>query len=115
MPDKPMKIEGFKEVKANLSRELKKLDNFSSKGLIEAAIFIRRDMEVTPPTVPVDTGNLRASWFTTLFKRRFKNHLIMGFSVNYAVWVHENIGATFQRPGSGAKFFESSLKRNINK
>jgi hypothetical protein len=38
--------------------------------------------------------------------------LVMGFTANYAVHVHENIGANFQRPGAGAKFFEASLKSN---
>jgi hypothetical protein len=34
----------------------------------------------------------------------------LGFTANYAEAVHENVGAKFQRPGSGAKFLESSLK-----
>ena len=38
--------------------------------------------------------------------------LVMGFGANYAIWVHENVGGTFARPGSGAKFFEAALKRN---
>ncbi len=48
---------------------------------------------------------------------------VMGFSANYAVYVHENTEADFarpikiggvlkkRRPGAGAKFFESALKR----
>lgn len=38
--------------------------------------------------------------------------VIMGFSANYAPFVHENVGASFKRPGAGAKFFEASIKRN---
>ena len=38
--------------------------------------------------------------------------VIMGFSANYAIFVHENVGANFKRPGSGAKFLEAALKRN---
>src|SRR6056297_118046 len=30
----------------------------------------------------------------------------LGFSANYAWYVHEMVGANFQRPGAGAKFFE---------
>ena len=41
--------------------------------------------------------------------------LVMGFTANYAVHVHENEGANFQRPDAGAKFFEASLKRNETK
>lgn len=40
--------------------------------------------------------------------------LIMGYSANYAVWVHEMIDPTvnWSRPGSGPKWFEIALNRN---
>jgi hypothetical protein len=41
--------------------------------------------------------------------------LMMGYTANYAFWVHENIGANFKRPGAGPKWFESSVKRNTAK
>jgi hypothetical protein len=41
--------------------------------------------------------------------------VICGFSANYALFVHENISATFQRPGAGAKFFSASILRNKKK
>ena len=109
-------------------------------------------MESTAQLIPVDIGNLRASWFTVTSiggltdgaSPNFKgdragelreNHgrvigevkalvsavkepvLIMGFSANYAVFVHEMVGGegggiNWNRPGSGAKFFEEALKRN---
>lgn len=34
----------------------------------------------------------------------------LGFSASYAMHVHENVDAKFQRPGAGAKFFETHLK-----
>jgi len=34
----------------------------------------------------------------------------IGFSASYAIFVHEAVGIEFRRPGSGAKFLESSLK-----
>ncbi|MFA6336264.1 MAG: hypothetical protein WCX48_12085, partial [Bacteroidales bacterium] len=40
--------------------------------------------------------------------------IILGFSANYALWVHEMVDAIFQRPGAGAKFLEAALKRNKN-
>ena len=40
--------------------------------------------------------------------------VVFGFSANYAMWVHENVGAKFNRPGSGAKFFEAAIERNKN-
>jgi len=140
-------IKGFDIVMSNLTREIKKIEGRTMKGLIEGSIIIRRDMEVTSPTIPIDLGNLRASYFTVTAQSEqggapeFKGEkaaelssehstvvseakalaqtikdpvVMMGFSANYAMWVHENIGASFQRPGSGAKFFESSMKRNTD-
>lgn len=121
-------IKGFNLVKNNLAREVEKLKTKSMKGLITAAAFIRNDMEKTPPLIPVDTGNLRASWFTSTFFRDGNPLLIMGFNANYALWVHENVDADFTstriryrngkkkkykpRPGAGAKFLEACLNRN---
>jgi len=105
-------IKGMDIVMSNLNRELLAIKGRSMKGLIEASILIRRDMDKTPPLIPIDTGNLRASWFTTSFHKGGLSGLKIGFSANYAMWVHENIGASFKRPGAGAKFFEASLKRN---
>jgi len=40
--------------------------------------------------------------------------VILGFSAKYAAHVHEMIGdVNWQRPGSGAKFFEKAVDRNI--
>lgn len=44
--------------------------------------------------------------------------VMMGYTANYALWVHEgpggNVGARFQRPGAGIKWFEAAFKRNAN-
>ena len=141
-------IKGMDVVLANLNREILLMEERSNTGLIEAAILIRRDMDMTPPLIPIDLGNLRASWFTVTGKGKggeveegagfsgpkagdlqtdrqaaiaegqavasaYTGPMVMlGFSANYAMFVHENIGASFKRPGAGAKFFESALKRN---
>ena len=105
-------IKGFDKVKRNLNKEIMAIQGRSMQGLIEAAIFIRRDMEETPPLIPIDTGNLRASWFTSPIREGAKFGLMIGFSANYAVFVHENMEATFSRPGAGPKFLEAALSRN---
>lgn len=122
-------IKGMDIVMSNLRKEIVKIKGRSMKGLIESAIIIRRDMEKTPPKIPVDTGNLRGSWFTTSFYVLGSPALTIGFSANYAVFVHEMVDADFTSPrwrykkgkkrywhtpraGAGAKFFEASLKRN---
>ena len=61
-------IEGqVQDIMKNINRELDKIKGRSMKGMIRAAIWLRRDMEYTPPLIPVDTGNLRSSWFTKQF------------------------------------------------
>ena len=108
---------GMKTVMANLNKEILKIEGRSMKGLIESAIIIRRDMEKTPPLVPIDTGNLRGSWFTDPIKVKGMPGLLIGFSANYAVFVHEMVdkGGTvtnWNRPGSGPKFLQQALTRN---
>lgn len=41
--------------------------------------------------------------------------VMMGYSANYALFVHEMMGSIFQRPGSGPKWLESAIKRNSGK
>lgn len=125
------RIHGIENVMGGINTHLKKMQFASMKGMIKAAALIRRDMEQTEPKVPVDTGNLRSSWFTTPVRTLKGDHgLIMGFSANYAVYVHEMVDADFISPrtrygpgpgrkrtytprsGAGAKFLEYALKRN---
>lgn len=150
--DKKRSDESLRKVMKQLTEAAATIKTTSVQGLIEAAILVRRDMEKTEPKTPIDTGNLRHSFFITTVlgtdgKGNFRgesssemksNHeqvtgeanaivkahryptLIMGYSANYALWVHENITAQFSgrpkkphgRPGSGAKWFEYAIQRN---
>ena len=164
-------LKGMDIVLSNLNKEIQAIEGRSLRGLIEFAMLIRRDMDQTPPLIPIDLGNMRASWFIVTAKGTesggspsFKGDksgklsadyssaisearslaqanskkgqfLIMGFSANYVVFVHENVGANFagqtekikytksgkitastlkytRRAEAGAKFFEASMKRN---
>lgn len=53
----------FAIIKANLNREILNIKKRTTKGLLLACIDVRRDMELTPPLIPIDFGNLRASFF----------------------------------------------------
>ena len=165
--DKKRSDESLREVMKNLTEAAANIKKVSVQGMIEAAILVRRDMEKTAPKTPVDTGNLRHSFFITTVlgtkgKGNFKgensdemksNHeqvtgeahaivkahrnptLIMGYSANYALWVHEAVWANFEgqqnkikrtesgkvtedtkkytrRKGAGAKWFEYAIQRN---
>ena len=129
--------QSLQTVMQNLNQEVQKIKGRTMPGLIQAAAHIRRDMDQTPPKILVDTGNLRQSWFTTRIHQKLRPILIMGFSANYAFYVHEMVDADFQTPrwryrpeaaargprggrriwvipreGAGAKFLEAALNRN---
>ena len=56
-------VRGIDKVMTRLNMAIAKIEATSLAGLIQAAIIIRRDMDKTPPVIPIDFGNLRASWF----------------------------------------------------
>lgn len=154
------RVKGFDIVMSNLNKAIMNIEGGTLKGLLLAAALIRRETERTPPLTPVDTGNLRASWFvvssqkqrigkarvssdvhgkliqTGKFKGKKKaemaaNHtstiqqakailhsrkedivVMMGYTANYALFVHESVDKQFHREGSGPKWFETAIKNN---
>ncbi len=60
-----IKLTGVEKVMANLNKEITKLKVKGMAGLIDGAIIIRRDMDTTPPLIPIDFANLRSSWYIT--------------------------------------------------
>ena len=166
-------IKGMDKVLRNLNKEIKKIKKKSMTGLVKSAILIRRDMDKTSPLIPIDTGNLRASFFVVTNRGSIKRGaspdfkgddaaemasqhssiiamapsrintikgpaVTLGFTANYAWYVHEMVGANFDGPthrvkltkkgnvtaktkkylrrsGAETKFFEASLNRNKHK
>lgn len=132
------KIVGLDNVLKNLNKEIMKIENRTLGGLIKAAAYIRKDMDRQVPVIPVDTGNLRASWYVKPYRMKSNLPVVqIGFSASYAWFVHEMIGANFagemskvkwsvktgrptekskkfyRRAGAGPKFLEAALKRNV--
>lgn len=105
-------IRGIENVRRNLTRVMGKKRVASMKGLLLSAAFIRKDMDMTPPLIPVLTGNLRSSWFVTPGFNLGVPFVVMGFSASYAIFAHEVDWHEGTRPGSGPKFFQSALNRN---
>lgn len=66
-----MEFEGISTVLANLNKEILNIEKRTLSGLIRASIIIRRAMENPPRKIPVDTGNLRASFFVVTNKGSF--------------------------------------------
>ena len=69
-------LAGTRQVLNNLNKEIQKIKTKSMAGLIEAAIFIRRESE---PLTPLDFGNLRASFFIVTSQAKVKD----GVSPNF--------------------------------
>lgn len=56
-------ISGIRNVLRNINREIDKVKGRTLTGLIKAAALIHNETETGAVRVPVDTGNLRHSWF----------------------------------------------------
>ena len=143
---KRFRMAGVEKVSKNITKAIQEEQLLTQKGLIRAAIAVRRDMDKTSPITPVDTRNLDHSFYIVTPKRQVdkggsfeganagklasehtktmefeqmkvlayeKPAIGLGFTANYAAFVHEAPPKTkFKRPGSGRKFFESALERN---
>ena len=72
------KLTGLQTVIAKLNSEKVVLHQKSLKGLIESAMLIRKATDKEMPKVPIDTGNLRASWFTVTAKTSSKGGTFKG-------------------------------------
>jgi hypothetical protein len=108
------KLHGADQMVRTMKAMEARMHQGAMRGLIRGAMLILRDCDKTPPKIPVDTGNLRASQFAhpSYEKGRDKPQVTLGYAAFYAWYVHENVGANFQRPGAGAKWLEASMMRN---
>jgi len=99
-------IKGFDEVFKNLNAEIKNIKGRTMKGLLKSAIKIRRDMDHTPPVIPVDYGNLRASWFVVSAKKvesnppSFKGDNASNIEQQYSAAVGEAVTMTQSNPNA---------------
>ncbi len=57
------RLKGLDQVLRKLNQEVQKIEGRTLKGLIRAGILVRRSMDKESPKIPVDTGNLRQSFF----------------------------------------------------
>lgn len=121
---KVWKIEGIENVMRNVNSHLMRMKFKSAAGMVSAANYILVDADSrTPPLVPEDTGNLRDSRFTTPLRKPVTKdpYVVFGYEANYAAAVHEMLKSptgkpiNWNRPGSGPRWFEASIKRNTPK
>lgn len=82
------RIDGVKDVIAAFKKKQAKYAQGVSRGLRRAGLFIQRESQ---KIVPVDQGNLKASAFTRTIGSGFNTEVSVGYTANYAVYVHENL------------------------
>jgi len=82
------KITGIQTVLANLKRADRSLGVRAALGLKAAGLFLQRESQ---QLVPVDTGNLKASAFTRATGFGKFTTVTVGYTANYAVFVHEKV------------------------
>jgi len=61
------------------------------------------------PLTPIETGNLRGSWYSEVKAQGDNIGVEVGFGASYAVYVHER--TELHHPVGQAKFLEEALKR----
>lgn len=101
-------ISGIDEVLHRLRIELFKLESISLKGLRAAALVVKNE---SVRLTPVDTSNLRNSAYTETFQSTGTSGVEIGYTADYAPYVHERIELS-HAPPTQAKFLEEALKRN---
>lgn len=75
-------------------------------NLFRAGLFLQRESQ---KIVPVDTGALRASAVTRAEGSGDTPSVVVSYSADYAVYVHENL-ETRHKPGKTAKYLETPLR-----
>ena len=102
-------LDGVEAVLRNLDKANEDMRKAAFKGLMKAGVKIRKKgMKETPR----DKGNLVGSWYGPE-KRGMsgpKISVVLGLTASYAPYVHENVGANFQKAGTKAKFLEDPIK-----
>jgi hypothetical protein len=101
-----VRIDGVREVVQALRRKTKMTADEIHGNLIRAGLFIQRESMLL---CPVDTGNLRAGAFTRAKGEGFNTQVTVGYTANYAVYVHENL-TNRHNPPTQAKFLEQPMR-----
>ena len=84
-------ISGIDEIIRNLKRVDAQIARGVARGLKRGGLLLQR---ASQEIVPVDKGPLKASAFTrNVGGSGFKTDIVVGYTANYAVYVHEDLEA----------------------
>lgn len=82
-----MQTVGLQEVVTSLAGKIKAIDGATPGGLLAGGLIVQREAQAH---VPVEYGHLRGSAYTR--KTPENDHVVeVGFSADYALYVHENL------------------------
>jgi len=99
-------VTGQSAIAQNLRNFRKEQAKGVSIGLKLAGLFLQRESQLI---VPIDTGALRNSAFTRSVGEGFDTRVGVGYSQDYAIYVHEDLNAR-HAPGKVAKYLERPLR-----
>jgi hypothetical protein len=105
-----VEIEGQAEVIKNLRKIARKNVKGFVRGLVKAGLMLQRESQ---KIVPIDTGALKNSAFTRKQKEGLKTEVLMGYTMDYAIFVHEDPDAQ-HAPGKEHKYLEKPAKMMRN-
>jgi len=107
----------FSEFDKGFERYLKKHKTESAAALEKVAAFVLADAVQEQPTVPKKMGILRDSQAIDKAKIGRKGiSIIFGFNTEYAARLHEAPSNwNWSEPGSGPKYLQSKLEKNMKK
>jgi len=83
-------ITGLNQVLGNLNRANKLIESRFRKGIIAAGLYLQRKSQ---EIVPVEEGNLKNTAFTRASGVGLFTSVIVGYTAEYAVFVHEDLTA----------------------
>ena len=81
--------EGADQIRERLERYQSALGRALENGLLKAGETLQRDSQ---ERVPVNTGHLKASAFTRLDGAGLNSNVLVGYTADYALFVHEAVG-----------------------
>ena len=91
------RVTGLQDVLSNLNREINNIEGDIHTGLVKAGIFIKAE---AVNMTPVDYGVLRNSAFRQTQRHANGSALRVGFTAEYAPYVHEMPGTLRGQPRS---------------
>jgi len=101
-------VTGVESVIKNFNKFNKRYQTRFKMGMVLAGLFLQRKSQ---KIVPIDLGPLKESAFTRAFGHGFDTDVIVGYTMAYAIYVHEDLEAR-HAPGKEAKFLEKPAREN---